>query len=88
MTSRPGSTSGAACSAGCRGRVHAVENVSFSLQPGETLALVGESGCGKSTTGRSVMRLVEPLSGSVLLDGEDVLKLEPQSCATGASACR
>jgi peptide/nickel transport system ATP-binding protein len=61
---------------GVSGRVHAVENVSFSLLSGETLALVGESGCGKSTTGRSVMRLIEPLSGSVLLDGEDVLKLD------------
>jgi peptide/nickel transport system ATP-binding protein len=58
------------------GRVHAVENVSFSVLPGETVALVGESGCGKSTTGRSVMRLVKPQSGSVLLDGVDVLRLD------------
>ncbi|GGE45639.1 hypothetical protein GCM10007276_23580 [Agaricicola taiwanensis] len=58
-----------------KGRVHAVENVSFSLKAGETLALVGESGCGKSTTGRSVMRLLEPDAGSVMLDGIDVTKL-------------
>jgi len=60
-------------------RVHAVENVSFSVQPGETLALVGESGCGKSTTGRSVMRLMQPMRGSVLLDGEDLLTLDDQT---------
>ncbi len=58
------------------GAVHAVENISFDLRQGETLALVGESGCGKSTTGRSVMRLIEPSSGDIQLDGFDVRKLD------------
>ena len=58
-----------------RGRVHAVENVSFDVRAGETLALVGESGCGKSTTGRSVMRLIQPRAGAVRLDGVDMLTL-------------
>ncbi|NTJ11638.1 ABC transporter ATP-binding protein [Rhizobium lusitanum] len=53
-------------------RVHAVENVSFELRQGETLSLVGESGCGKSTIGRSIMRLVEPKGGSVRLLEEDL----------------
>jgi peptide/nickel transport system ATP-binding protein len=52
--------------------VHAVENVSFVLKPGETLALVGESGCGKSTTARSITGLVEPSSGSIVIDGIEV----------------
>ena len=56
--------------------VQAVDDVSFTIGRGETLALVGESGCGKTTTGKSVLRLIEPTAGSVRLDGEELLALD------------
>ena len=59
-----------------KGLLHAVDNVSFTIDKGRTLGMVGESGCGKSTTGRAILRLIEPTAGNVLFDNSDVRSLD------------
>ena len=61
-----------------RGMLHAVDDVTFTINKGKTLGVVGESGCGKSTTGRAILRLLEPTGGEVLFEGEDLAKLSKE----------
>jgi peptide/nickel transport system ATP-binding protein len=60
-------------------KVHAVSGISFDVLPGETLGLVGESGCGKSTTGRAVMQLPRPTSGTITFDGQELTELQAET---------
>ena len=60
-----------------KGTVHAVDGLNLTLEKGKTLGIVGESGCGKSTTGRVILRLLDATSGTVIFDGKDVTKATP-----------
>ena len=61
------------------GFLHAVDDVSFTIEKGKTLGVVGESGCGKSTTGRVILRLLEPTAGKVFFEGVDVASLDEEA---------
>ena len=68
------------------GQLHAVDGVSFKIEEGKTLGIVGESGCGKSTTGRTILKLLEPTGGKIIFDGKDITSYS--RCVLCARRCR
>ena len=68
--------------------VHAVDNVSFSIKKGQTMGLVGESGCGKSTCARTIIRIYEPTSGQIIFNGQDITELTQKSLSRCVKRCR
>lgn len=68
--------------------VKAVDDITFDIKQGETLSIVGESGCGKSTTGRAILRLDEPTSGSIHFQDRDLLSLGKKKCGVPGRICR
>ena len=71
------------------GEVHAVEDVTLSVRRGETLGIVGESGCGKSTTARLMLKLLEPTAGTIRFDGRDITQPQrARRCGRCGARCR